>query len=189
MLSPYCWCPASAHYVRCSAPHPKAPFKHVHVSIFAAKVEFMFLLVGANLLQNSNGVKENVIRRLETIENCKIRGLGKDVNGIEATFMLALCGERRGRLLDERDLRKLEVANRLCNNKYAWVVESAGRGGGLAVQEMELQNGFLNQPHASETLVSVSLQLWVKLEDDDSICTFAPIFQLCFWLSAMAGMN
>jgi hypothetical protein len=109
------------------------------------------------LLKNSNGVKENVIRRLETIENCKIRGLGKDVNGIEATFMLALCGERRGRLLDERDLRKLEVANRLCNNKYEWLVESAGQGGGLAVQEVELHHGFLKQPHASETLVSAYL--------------------------------
>ncbi len=130
-----------------------------HQWTFSKKASSHFLLNLAYSLKHSNGVKENVIRRLETIENCKIRGLGRDVNGIEATFMLALCGERRGRLLDERDLRKLEVANRLYNNKYEWVVESTGHSGGLAVQEVELQHGFLNRPHASETLVSNLLQL------------------------------
>jgi hypothetical protein len=142
---------------------------------------FFPLMVGGNLLKFSNGVKENVIRRLEIIENCKIRGLGKDASGIEATFMLALCGDRRGRLLDERDLRKLEVANRLCDNKYEWVVESAGLGGGLAVQEMELQHGFLNQPHASETLVSVFLTLWLGVMTANlHLCQYLSYSLECF---------
>ena len=83
-----------------------------------------------------------------------IRGLGKNVNGIEACFMLGLFGERRGRMLDERDMRKLEFANRLSGGKYQWVLEAVGNSGGLSVQELELRHGFLNRPQASETLVS-----------------------------------
>ena len=80
------------------------------------------------------GRKDNVARRVSTLQNCVMR-----CHDHEKQFIfVALVGERRGRLLDDRDLRRLKNANYTRKGGPLEWVEHAHANKGLSVQELEI---------------------------------------------------
>lgn len=101
----------------------------------------------------AHGVKDDVVKRINAIDQCRIRGYNRVGENIESTFVVALLGEKRGRLLDPHDIRRLEKAESVGIKKgqYEWAIEAAKAG--VSVQELELRAGLLNNPEGSVAVV------------------------------------
>eukprot|EP00961_Rhodomonas_salina_P057043 766857-Rhodomonas_salina.1 len=54
----------------------------------------------------------------------------------DAVFMLALLGEKRGRMLDARDIRRLGVAEQMRKGAFQWAVDAANKG--VSATELEV---------------------------------------------------
>lgn len=60
-------------------------------------------------LAEAPGYKDNIVNRVTTLQNCKLRSYNQ--KGFEdQTLLIALVGERRGRLVDKRDVQRLKAA-------------------------------------------------------------------------------
>ena len=107
----------------------------------------------------AHGVKDDVVKRIDSIDQCRIRGYDSNGDNIETTFMVALMGEKRGRTLDAHDIRRLEKAESVmapgmpAKGKYNWALEASKDKAGLSVQELELRAGLLNNPAESVAVV------------------------------------
>ena len=84
------------------------------------------------------GCKDNVVKRVSTLQNCVMRSQAGEM---PTEYMLvALVGERRGRMLDARDLRRLRDANYTREGGLlGWVQKAHASKKGLSVQELEIR--------------------------------------------------
>ena len=104
-------------------------------------------------LAEAPGYKDNILNRVTTLQNCKMRGYNQ--NGPQdETLMLALVGERRGRLLDKRDVQRLRAAGLISekggkvagthregdSGSLDWVEDAFDdEDQGISLQEMEIR--------------------------------------------------
>ena len=94
------------------------------------------------------GSRDDVVRRLRALESCLVRNY--DLQGRKGRRPLVLCllGEKRGRILNPKDVRHIEANN--YSGSYGWVLKGATKG--MTVLEMETKAALM---HADNNAVIV----------------------------------
>jgi hypothetical protein len=98
-------------------------------------------------LAEAAGSTDDVIKRISTLKKCKIRAYSPKGYQKE-TLLIALVGERRGRLLDQRDLNRLKTAGYVATPgcDLEWI-EEAFAGRGVSMQELEVLAAMNSTPY------------------------------------------
>lgn len=101
----------------------------------------------------SDGLKEDMVKRLEALRGCKLRTYDQQGANCDAVFMLALLGEKRGRMLDARDIRRLGVAEQMRKGAFQWAVDAANKG--VSATELEVRFGLLSRKDAAVSVLCI----------------------------------
>jgi len=84
------------------------------------------------------GCKDNVVKRVSTLQNCVMRSQAGETP--TEYILVALVGLRRGRMLDARDVRRLRDAKYTHEGGLLdWVEKAHATKEGLSVQELEIR--------------------------------------------------
>ena len=103
-------------------------------------------------LSHSGNVNADAIHRLEAINKSEISGYDDQGRSVRSTFALCLIGEKRGRVLNRKDVRGIVAAN--SDGVYDWVLKGIRRG--MTDLEMEVKAAlFHNQTGANKNEVIV----------------------------------
>jgi hypothetical protein len=90
------------------------------------------------------GNRDDVVKRIHAIHQSKIRDYDERGQLSDSHLVIGLLGEKRGRMLDEKDERRLR-ASETVEGMYDWV--STGIAQGMSVVEMELKAAIFNAPN------------------------------------------
>ena len=105
---------------------------HVWCEFFAL---FLQLVWHDSSLAEAPGYKDNIVNRVTTLQHCKLRSYNQ--KGFEdQTLLIALVGERRGRLVDKRDVQRLKAAG--------FITQKGRQEGSSAGMRNEGQRGCLD---------------------------------------------
>ena len=96
----------------------------------------------------TGGSRDDVVKRLRTLESCHVRNYDRKGRRGQSPLVLCLLGEKRGRILDSKDLHHLEASNH--SGLFDWVLKGALKG--MTVLEMEMTAALM---HADNNAVAV----------------------------------
>ena len=113
-----------------------------------------------------DGTRDDIMKRIHAINQSKIRSY--DAKGAlkESHLVLCLVGEKRGRLLDERDIRRARAAE-ATPGMYDWVVNGANKG--MSVLELEMKAAIFNKIDRSDAIICIRNSAF--LNDEKLIAT------------------
>ena len=86
-----------------------------------------------------HGNRDDIIQRLETLLSCSVRNFDSRARKMKQCLMVSLIGEKRGRIVDSRDIRRLERSSLLQHGDFSKMMEAVRKG--VSVQELETRCG------------------------------------------------
>ena len=111
------------------------------------------------------GTRDDVAKRIHAIQQATIRGYDQTGQMTKNTLFLSLLGEKRGRILEQKDFRRLS-SEETVPGQYKWIID--GAKGGMSVLEMEMKAAILTRLHQCDPIVCIRNPAF--LDDPSLIC-------------------
>ena len=99
-----------------------------------------------------DGTRDDIAKRIHAIHQSKIRGYDMKGRLKESHLVLCLVGEKRGRVLDARDIRRARGAEPT-PGMYDWVITGAKKG--MSVLEMEMKAAIFNGIERCDPIICI----------------------------------
>jgi hypothetical protein len=99
-----------------------------------------------------DGTRDDIAKRIHAIHQSTIRGYDMKGRLKESHLVLCLVGEKRGRVLDARDIRRAHGAAPT-PGMYDWVITGAKRG--MSVLEMEMKAAIFNSIERCDPIICI----------------------------------
>ena len=112
------------------------------------------------------GTRDDIMKRIHAIKQSKIRSYDMKGRLKESRLVLCLVGEKRGRLLDHRDIRRARGAE-ATPGMYDWVENGAKLG--MSVLELEMKAAIFNRIERADPIICIRNPAF--LDDENLIAT------------------
>lgn len=96
------------------------------------------------------GSRDDVVKRIHAIHQSRIRDYDERGQLSESHLVLCLLGEKRGRMLDDKDGRRVRAAEAV-EGMYDWV--QSGIDKGMSVLELELAAAIFHSPARCDPII------------------------------------